>query len=36
MPTREEQHRLLRDAGFADRIDRSLMGEGFTLLLTQK
>jgi hypothetical protein len=27
---------LLRDAGFAGRIDRSLMGAGFTLLLTQK
>lgn len=36
VPTREEQQRLLRDAGFAGRIDRSLMGEGFTLLSTQK
>jgi SAM-dependent methyltransferase len=36
VPTREEQERLLRDAGFAGRIDRSLMGAGFTLLATQK
>jgi len=36
VPTREEQERLLRDAGFAGRIDRSLMGAGFTLLSTQK
>lgn len=36
IPTREEQERLLRDAGFAGRIERSLMGAGFTLLATQK
>lgn len=36
VPTRKEQQRLLRDAGFAGRIDRSLIGEGFTLLSTQK
>jgi 2-polyprenyl-3-methyl-5-hydroxy-6-metoxy-1,4-benzoquinol methylase len=36
VPTREEQERLLRDAGFAGRIDRALIGAGFTLLTTQK
>lgn len=36
IPTREMQETLLRDAGFAGRIDRSLMGAGFTLLVTQK
>ncbi len=36
IPTREEQERLLRDAGFSNVIDRSLIGEGFTLLTTQK
>ena len=36
IPTREEQERLLRDAGFTGRIDRSTMGAGFTLLSTQK
>jgi len=36
IPTREEQERLLRDAGFGGAIDRSLIGEGFTLLTTQK
>ena len=36
VPTREEQEQLLRDAGFAGRIDRSLMGAGFTLLSAQK
>ena len=36
IPTRQEQESLLRDAGFAGRIDRSLLGAGFTLLLTQK
>lgn len=36
IPTREEQENLLRDAGFTGRIDRSLMGAGFTLLSTQK
>jgi predicted O-methyltransferase YrrM len=36
IPTREEQERLLRDAGLSRCIERSLMGEGFTLLATQK
>lgn len=36
IPTREDQETLLRDAGFGGRIDRSLLGSGFTLLLTQK
>ena len=36
IPTREEQERLLRAAGLSGRIERSLMGEGFTLLATQK
>lgn len=36
IPTREEQESLLRNAGFAGRIDRSLLGAGFTLLSTQK
>lgn len=36
VPTREMQEALLRDAGFTGRIDRSLMGAGFTLLATQK
>lgn len=36
VPTREEQEALLRGAGFAGRIDRSLLGAGFTLLATQK
>ncbi len=36
VPTRDEQERLLRDAGFAGPIDRSLMGEGFTLLSTRR
>lgn len=36
IPTREEQERLLRDAGFSGAIDRSIIGEGFTLLTTQK
>lgn len=36
IPTREEQERLLRDAGFAGRVDRALIGAGFTLLSTQK
>lgn len=36
VPTREEQERLLRGAGFAGPIGRSLIGEGFTLLTTQK
>ena len=36
VPTRGEQERLLRDAGLAGHIDRSLLGAGFTLLSTQK
>jgi 2-polyprenyl-3-methyl-5-hydroxy-6-metoxy-1,4-benzoquinol methylase len=36
IPTREEQERLLREAGLTGAINRSLMGEGFTLLSTQK
>jgi 2-polyprenyl-3-methyl-5-hydroxy-6-metoxy-1,4-benzoquinol methylase len=36
IPTREDQEALLRKAGFSGPIERSLMGEGFTLLITQK
>jgi SAM-dependent methyltransferase len=36
IPTREEQERLLRDAGLTGQIERSLIGEGFTVLATQK
>lgn len=36
IPTREEQERLLRDAGLSGALDRSLIGEGFTVLATQK
>jgi SAM-dependent methyltransferase len=36
VPTRAEQERLLREAGFAGAIDRSIVGEGFTVLTTQK
>jgi 2-polyprenyl-3-methyl-5-hydroxy-6-metoxy-1,4-benzoquinol methylase len=36
IPTREEQEKLLRDAGFAGAISRSLIGEGFTVLCTRK
>jgi SAM-dependent methyltransferase len=36
VPTREEQERLLREAGFAGAIERALIGEGFTLLSTRK
>lgn len=36
VPTRAEQERLLRDAGFAGEIQRSMFGEGFTLLATQR
>jgi len=36
VPTKEEQEQLLRDAGFTGTLKRSLMGEGFTLLSTQK
>ena len=36
LPTREEQEKLLRDAGLTGAIDRSIIGEGFTVLTTQK
>jgi SAM-dependent methyltransferase len=36
VPTREEQEALLREAGFAGAIQRSLLGAGFTLLATRK
>ncbi|MSQ59995.1 MAG: class I SAM-dependent methyltransferase [Betaproteobacteria bacterium] len=36
LPTREEQERLLKDAGFRGEIHRSLIGEGFTVLTAQK
>jgi cyclopropane fatty-acyl-phospholipid synthase-like methyltransferase len=36
IPTRSEQERLLRAAGFTGAIERSLIGEGFTLLTTRK
>jgi SAM-dependent methyltransferase len=36
VPTRAEQELLLRQAGFAGAIDRSIVGEGFTVLTTQK
>jgi 2-polyprenyl-3-methyl-5-hydroxy-6-metoxy-1,4-benzoquinol methylase len=36
VPTREEQERLLREAGFGGVINRSLIGEGFTLLTIRK
>jgi SAM-dependent methyltransferase len=36
VPTREEQDRLLREAGFSNVINRSLFGEGFTVLTIQK
>jgi SAM-dependent methyltransferase len=36
VPTREEQERLLREAGFEGPLNRSLIGAGFTLLATQK
>ena len=36
IPTREEQERLLRDAGLTGPVDRSLIGEGFTVLATRK
>jgi hypothetical protein len=35
-PTREEQERLLRDAGLTGEIQRALIGEGFTVLTTRK
>ncbi len=36
IPDRAEQETLLRQAGFAGAIDRSLIGEGFTVLATQR
>lgn len=36
VPTRDEQERLLRSAGFTGPIKRSLLGAGFTLLCTQR
>src|SRR6185503_10906195 len=36
LPTREEQEKLLRDAGLTGVIDRSIIGEGFTVLTTKK
>jgi SAM-dependent methyltransferase len=36
IPTREEQEHLLRDAGLTGPVDRSLIGEGFTVLCTRK
>ncbi len=36
IPTREEQESLLKNAGLTGAIDRSLIGEGFTVLATQK
>ena len=35
IPTREEQENLLRGAGLSGAINRSIIGEGFTLLTTQ-
>ncbi|HTS52009.1 MAG TPA: class I SAM-dependent methyltransferase [Burkholderiales bacterium] len=36
LPTREEQEKLLRDAGLTGTIDRTVIGEGFTVLATRK
>jgi ubiquinone/menaquinone biosynthesis C-methylase UbiE len=36
LPTREEQERLLRGAGFDQPVERSLIGAGFTLLTTRR
>ena len=36
LPTREEQEKLLRDAGLSGPIQRSIIGEGFTVLATRK
>jgi hypothetical protein len=36
VPTRREQEGLLREAGFAGAIERSLFGAGFTLLVTRR
>jgi 2-polyprenyl-3-methyl-5-hydroxy-6-metoxy-1,4-benzoquinol methylase len=36
VPTRDEQERLLREAGLTGPIERSILGAGFTLLTTRK
>ncbi len=36
LPTREEQEKLLREAGMTGAIQRSVIGEGFTVLASQK
>lgn len=36
IPTREEQERLLSDAGFEPPYDRSIIGEGFTVLAARR
>ena len=36
IPTREEQESLLRGAGLTGPVERSLIGEGFTVLTTRK
>jgi SAM-dependent methyltransferase len=36
LPTRDEQEKLLRDAGLTGPINRSLIGEGFTVLSVRK
>lgn len=36
VPTRAEQERLLNDAGFTGEVQRSVFGEGFTLLVAQR
>ena len=36
LPTREEQEKLLREAGLDGPINRSIIGEGFTVLTARK
>jgi SAM-dependent methyltransferase len=36
IPTRQEQERLLREAGFTGEIRRAVIGQGLTLLTTQR
>jgi SAM-dependent methyltransferase len=36
IPTREEQEKLLRDAGLRGTLNRELIGEGFTVLTVQR
>jgi hypothetical protein len=36
VPTREEQETLLQTAGFSANIQRSIIGEGFTVLAVKK